>query len=238
MRPLQRHHDHHCMHSTVYRRLIPGLGALLLLLGGGCAQMPTSGPSGAEVRAVQAQPGSAAVQVVDVDDRIARLLLGQWRLKLFSDSLGQACVPATAIGGSEPLEVSIWEAPPARLYGGVRQPVSKTALQVTQGNAFHALPLRPCDVVPALFQPLSFTALGATGKNEEISFEAQGIALAQALARAGGLVDSRSSPQGVFIFRFEPEPTLAWPRQPVSTAPEGLVPVVYRIDLNNPNSFS
>lgn len=134
--------------------------------------------------------------------------------------------------------------------GGVRQPVSKTTLQITRGSQYLALPLdavirdprqnvllQPGDVVTAIFQPLSFTALGATGKNEEINFEAQGITLAQALARAGGLVDSRSDAQGVFIFRFEPENALPWPRQPVATTPDGLVPVVFRLDLKKPSSF-
>ena len=47
--------------------------------------------------------------------------------------------------------------------------------------------LRPGDVVTALYQPLSFTAFGATGKNEEVMFEAQGINLAQALGTGGWL---------------------------------------------------
>ena len=134
--------------------------------------------------------------------------------------------------------------------GGVRQPVNKMTLQVTRGKLFQSLPLdlvirdpdqnvplQPGDVVTALFQPLSFVALGATGKNEEIPFEAQGITLAQALARSGGLLDSRSNPQGVFIFRLEQPGAVNWPRQPPMTTPEGLVPVVYRLDLRNPNSF-
>lgn len=134
--------------------------------------------------------------------------------------------------------------------GGVRQPVNKMTIQVTRGSNVYSLPLetvirdpkqnvplQPGDVVTALFAPLSFTTLGATGKNEEINFEAQGISLAQALARSGGLVDSRSNPQGVFIFRFEPKDALAWPHEPVLTTPEGLVPVIYRIDLKNPSSF-
>lgn len=134
--------------------------------------------------------------------------------------------------------------------GGVRQPVGKVTLQVTRGSSFYALPLdtvirdprqniplQPGDVVTAMFQPLSYTALGATGKNEEINFEAQGITLAQALARSGGLLDSRSDAQGVFIFRMEPAATLNWPNQPARTTPEGLVPVVYRINLRDPASF-
>lgn len=134
--------------------------------------------------------------------------------------------------------------------GGVRQPVSKMTVQITRGADYYALPLdtvirdprqnvplRAGDVVTAIFQPLSFTALGATGKNDEINFEAQGINLAQALARSGGLVDSRSDAQGVFIFRLEPKDALTWPRQPVAATPEGMVPVVYRVDLRNPSSF-
>lgn len=134
--------------------------------------------------------------------------------------------------------------------GGVRQPVHRMTLQVTRG-ADHAsmpldlvirdprqnVPLQAGDVVTAIHQPLYFTALGATGKNEEIPFEAQGISLAQALGRAGGLNDARSDPKGVFIFRFEPADALEWPRQPVKATPEGRVPVVYRVNLANANSY-
>src|SRR5258708_37110473 len=83
------------------------------------------------------------------------------------------------------------------------------------------VPLHPGDVVTAMFQPLSFTALGATGKNEEVNFEAQGITLAQALARTGGLLDNQSDAQGIYIFRFEAEDALDWPRQPVSATKDG-----------------
>ena len=320
----------------------------------GCSYMPTIGPSAVAIQEAAAQPGTAAAQIVDVDDRVARRLLSQRGFKLFSDSLGSQRGPASSIGAGDTLEVNIWEAPPATLFGGgvvdprtpssarsttfpeqtvdangyisvpfagriraaglspqaveaevvkrllgkanqpevlvritrnasstvtvvgefassvrmpltasgerlldavaaaggVRQPVSKMTLQVTRGAGFHVMPLdlvirdprqnvplMAGDVITALFQPLSFTALGATGKNEEINFEAQGITLAQALARAGGLIDSRSSPQGVFIFRLEPQGALDWPRTPVATTPDGLVPVVYRVDLRNPNSF-
>ena len=328
------------------------------MLVAGCSQLPTSGPSTREVQASTAGPGAAAIQVVDVDDAITRRLLAQRTQHLFSETLGQAAAPYTGIGPGDVVEISIWEAPPATLFGtgaaagadsrsatsgaravvlpdqmvdrdgslnvpfagkvqaagqtlraieaeivkrlngkahlpevtlrqtrnvsaavtvvgevassarvpitpagerlldalalagGVRQPVSKMTLQVTRGANYYAMPLdsvirdprqnvplRAGDVVTAIFQPLSFTALGATGKNEEVNFEAQGITLAQALARAGGLIDSRSDAQGVFIFRMEPKAALDWPRQPVSATPEGMVPVVYRVDLKNPSSF-
>ena len=134
--------------------------------------------------------------------------------------------------------------------GGVRQPVHRMTLQVTRGSDYASMPLdlvirdpkqnvplRGGDVITAIHQPLYFTALGATGKNEEIPFEAQGISLAQALGRAGGLNDARSDPKGVFIFRFEPQDALEWPKQPVQATPDGRVPVVYRVNLANANSF-
>jgi polysaccharide biosynthesis/export protein len=322
----------------------------------GCASfLPTSGPSSSEIASATAPPGAASIQIVDVDDAVARQLLSQRSRKMFSDAFGSRPAEKFAVGPGDVLEVSVWEAPPATLFGagsadlrtpstptrsttfpeqvvstegfinvpfagqiraagvslpqietdvaeklrgkanqpqvlvrlirntssnvtvvgevsasarvpltprgerlldavaaagGVRQSVNKMTIQITRGSAVHALPLetiirdpkqnillQPGDVITALFQPASFTALGATGKNEEVNFEAQGISLAQALARSGGLVDARSNPQGVFIFRFEPKESLKWPREPVAVTPEGNVPVIYRIDLKNPSSF-
>jgi polysaccharide export outer membrane protein len=141
--------------------------------------------------------------------------------------------------------------------GGLRQPVNKVMIQITRGVTLVALPLetiiadplqnvrlQPGDVVTAVSQPLSFTALGATGKNEEINFEAKGINLAQALARAGGLSDSRSNSRGVFIFRFEDTATAA--RIPGASPkptklPKGAdpkkTPVIYSLNLRDPGSF-
>jgi polysaccharide export outer membrane protein len=132
--------------------------------------------------------------------------------------------------------------------GGTTQPVDKTTIQLTRGEKVHAMPLQsiirdpaqnialaPGDVVTAVFQPLSFTVLGATGKNDEVNFEAQGISLAQALARSGGAVDNRADAQGVFIFRFEN--TSAIDGGPTDAGSGDLVPVVYRLNLRNPESL-
>jgi polysaccharide biosynthesis/export protein len=299
--------------------------------------------------------GAAAIQVVDIDDEVARALLAQRATRLFSETLSTH-PPSRAVGAGDVLEVSIWEASPPTLFGetaalqvrgaiatshattlpdqmvddegyisvpfagrvqaagksldaiqdeivqrltgkanqpqvlvrmthnyssnatvvgevttstrvplvpgndhlldalaaagGTKQPVNKTTIQVTRARNVYSLPLEtiirdpdqnvtlaPGDVVTALYQPYSFNALGATGKNEEINFETQGISLAQALARSGGLLDQRSNPMGIFIFRFEPKGALTWPRQPVVATPEGKVPVVFRLDLTKPSAF-
>lgn len=117
--------------------------------------------------------------------------------------------------------------------GGVRQPVAKMTLQITRDTRVYSLPLdtiisdpqqnialRPGDVITALHQPFSLSVLGATNQNAELNFETQGINLAQAMARAGGLQDARADPRGVFIFRSE-----------------SLKPVVYRLDMTQPGAF-
>ncbi|PCE21880.1 capsular biosynthesis protein [Paraburkholderia acidicola] len=327
-------------------------GAVLL---GACSSIPTSGPSSSQINNAAAPANPSGIQIVDVTDDVARKLFAERSVGDFSATLGSNTLFQQQLGVGDTIEVSIWEAPPATLFGaaqmdtkggttnarvtvlpeqtidgsgkinvpfagelqavgrtpaqlqrditarlkniahdpqvlvklsrnatsyvtvvgdvassnrmplsargerlldalafagGVKQPVDKITLQVTRGDTVASLPLETVirdprqnvplhagDVVTALFQPYSFTSLGATGKNEEINFEAQGITLAQALARAGGLQDSRSDAQGVFIFRLEDAKALAWPTSPVRTTADGKVPVVYRVNLRDPNSF-
>jgi len=133
--------------------------------------------------------------------------------------------------------------------GGTKQAINRTAIQLSRGNTTAMMPLdaiirdprqnitlKPGDVVTALFQSQSFTVLGATGKNDEIPLEAQGISLAQALARSGGLNDSRADARAVFIFRFE-DASVVNVDHPVKKAADGTVPVVYQIDFRDPAAF-
>ena len=132
----------------------------------------------------------------------------------------------------------------------MRQPVNKMSVQITRGDRVvtvpletviqdphQNIPLRPGDVITALHQSLSMSVLGATGKNEEMSFEAQGITLAQALGRFGGVQDNRADAAGVFIFRFEDPAVFGPHQQPLPVNEDGRVPVVYRVDLKNPSTY-
>ena len=320
------------------------------------AWLPSSGPSAEQVQQTNtADPASSSIQIVDVNDAVARRLLASQKQALFSELFAVSAQSGYVIGAGDVVEVSVWEAPPAALFGGgsvdprsgpsttrvtalpeqmvnsdgrinvpfagqiiaagrspqqievdvvqrlkgkanqpqvlvrvirnntanvtvvgevtsstrmpltargerlldalaaaggTRQPVNKMTLQLTRGNQVQALPLDtiirdpkqnivllPGDVVTSLFQPLSFTVLGATGKNEELNFEAQGISLAQALARAGGLQDARADAQGVFIFRLESPAALELNGRIVPTTPEGKIPVIYRVNLKDPATF-
>ena len=134
--------------------------------------------------------------------------------------------------------------------GGVKQPVEKTTVQISRNAVVRTMALEkiiqdpkqnirlsPGDVITTFFQPYSFTALGATGKNDEISFVAQGISLTQAMARVGGVQDQRADVKGVFIFRFEEPDALKLGQAPKAADQDGRIPVVYRLDMSDPSAF-
>lgn len=135
--------------------------------------------------------------------------------------------------------------------GGVRAPVNETFVELSRGMTTTRMALsrvisdpreniylRPGDVVTLVRDPQTFIAYGATGRNAEIPFDADGITLAQALSKAGGLLDERADPQGVFIFRYESERVARALRPDSPLLVRGRpTPVVYRLDMRNPNSF-
>ncbi len=102
--------------------------------------------------------------------------------------------------------------------GGVRAPINETFVEMSRGLTTSRIPLiaivnnpreniylHPGDTLTLVRDPQKFIAYGATGQNAEIPFDADGISLAEALAKSGGLQDNRSDPRGVFVFRYEPE---------------------------------
>jgi len=315
--------------------------------------MPGAGPGLEAVQRAAQATGPGQVQLVDITPEVAQRLAGLERRKVFSEVLSSTGAADLRIGAGDSIEISVWEAPPASLFGGVtqdprtggasgaratvlpeqmigidgmvnvpfagrilaagrtpaevegdivqrlgrmahqpqalvrvtrnvthtvtvvgevpqsvrmpltprgervldalaaaggvRQPVSRMSLQLTRDAQVLAMPLdaliadprqnillRPGDVVTALHQPFALTVLGAAGQNTELSFETQGISLAQALARAGGLQDARADPRGVFVFRFEDAiPARSVQDRPESPASSDRQPVVYRLNLSD-----
>lgn len=135
--------------------------------------------------------------------------------------------------------------------GGIRAPVNETYVQLSRGaetvrvaltrvtsDAKENIYMRPNDVLTLIRDPQTFIAYGATGRNAEIPFDAEGISLSQALAKAGGLLDFRSDPTGVFIFRFEPENVARAIRPDSPLVQHGYAtPIVYRLNLRDPGSL-
>ncbi len=135
--------------------------------------------------------------------------------------------------------------------GGIRAPVNETYVQLSRGNETVRVAMtrvssdprenifmRPNDVLTLIRDPQTFIAYGATGRNAEIPFDAEGITLSQALAKAGGLLDFRSDPAGVFVLRFEPESVVrALHPDSLLAVPGRVTPVVYRLNLRDTASF-
>lgn len=131
--------------------------------------------------------------------------------------------------------------------GGTSEPLDRMTIQVTRGAIVRRIAARELigdprnnvvlksgDVITALYQPYSFTVLGAAGKNDEVRFEGVGLSLSQALGRVGGLASDRADPKGVFIFRWEhPSDT---PNAAFGISSPG-IPVIYRADLKDPATY-
>lgn len=355
--------------SSVLKKSTQHTFGIVLLLSSvvlaGCATsssawLPASGPNTESVDNAQSDQTAvrgSSIRVIDIDSTVARRVTANMRRQAVFDAFPAVIATDYVVGAGDTLEVSVWEAPPASLFGvatldpkngastsrltalpeqmvnhtgvinvpfagnvtaagrtpsqieaeivkrligkahqpqvlvrvmknassnvtvvgeftnstrmqltakgerlldavaaggGVRQPVGKMTVQVTRGNRVQSLPLatiisdpqqnimlRAGDVVTAFNKPLSFIALGATSKNEEVEFEAQGITLAQALARAGGLQDSRADAQGVFVFRFEDSAALDGTVNAgsINITRDGKIPVIYRVNLKDPATF-
>ena len=108
--------------------------------------------------------------------------------------------------------------------------------------------VRPNDVIYLYHGPRTFSALGSVKKEGRIPFASRRLNLIEAVALAGGLDDTESNPQGFFLFRYEYasvvyELTHGAGPVPVETngakgpSAAGYVPVVYRFDLNNPDTY-
>lgn len=139
------------------------------------------------------------------------------------------------------------------MAGGTRAPAHETFITLVRDGRSVRVPMqailtdpaenvfvRPGDVVSVAREPQTFTAAGATGTNAVVPFDALGITLDQAIARAGGLNDSRADPAGVFVIRYErpqdyDQLGLRRPEPGATTAQQ--VPAIYRINMRDPNGF-
>ena len=102
------------------------------------------------------------------------------------------------------------------LAGGAKSPVYETFVRLTRDVVTVTIPMEAL-VEPrrkylrvawgrADFgsPPANLFCVRSDGPNTQVSFNAEKVTLAEALAKAGGLQDLRADPAGVFLFRFEP----------------------------------
>jgi polysaccharide export outer membrane protein len=101
--------------------------------------------------------------------------------------------------------------------------------------------LSPDDQVMVDGDAASYTALGAFKSAGEFQFEAGKLTLAQAVGRAGGLLDDRADARNVYVFRNEiiqvPAARVPGAKGPVATA-TSMRPVIYHVNMRDASSIA
>jgi len=104
----------------------------------------------------------------------------------------------------------------------------------------------PGDVVYVYREQQKFVAIGALGSTNQTSgvtgqyaFEQEKLSMNEAVAKAGGLLDSRANPGQVFLYRVESREALSAMRVNLSKFPKDqkFIPTVYRANFRDPSSF-
>lgn len=92
--------------------------AILLATASGCASLGASGPSGGAVRKAADQPvGDAQIRIVPLTDSVARRIIASKAGTSFSETLGEGTAVGNIVGKGDVLDISVWESPPAVLFG-------------------------------------------------------------------------------------------------------------------------
>jgi polysaccharide biosynthesis/export protein len=148
--------------------------------------------------------------------------------------------------------------------GGPKQTAIQMDLRLMRGKQTYSVPLtqimsnsednilaQPNDSISLVFNPKTFLVMGATLKVNQYPFDVESITLAEAIARAGGGVETITNLRGVYLFRYEPAPlarkVLTVDHQAVDTRyvssrvdtleGAGSIPFIYRVDLTQADGY-
>nr|WP_244475352.1 polysaccharide biosynthesis/export family protein [Rhizobium sp. Leaf311] len=95
----------------------------------------------------------------------------------------------------------------------------------------------PGDTILVDRERRTYSAFGASGLNGRFDFEESKLSFGEALAKAGGVLDSRADPAQVFLYRVVPKDTLAKMGVNVSRFKSETVPVVFRANMRDPSTL-
>ena len=97
--------------------------------------------------------------------------------------------------------------------------------------------VQPGDRLYVYREQQKFLAFGATGLQGEFNFDAWRINLAEAVAKAGGLVDGQAQPGSVFLYRGETREAAIQLGIDVARYPGPVIPVIYNINFRDPAGY-
>jgi polysaccharide export outer membrane protein len=95
----------------------------------------------------------------------------------------------------------------------------------------------PGDTIYIYREPQTFLGLGAGGQQGQFAFQQWRITLAEAIAKAGGLLDVQADPASVFLYRREPRELAQRIGVDCSKFDGPTVPVIYSVSLKDPAGF-
>src|SRR5215470_2428961 len=95
----------------------------------------------------------------------------------------------------------------------------------------------PNDTIYLYREPQTFLAFGAVGAQQQIPFGTWRLSLAEAISRAGGLVDIQADPAAVFLYRGEARDVAEAMGIDVRPYEGPIVPVIYTINLRDPAGY-
>jgi polysaccharide export outer membrane protein len=97
--------------------------------------------------------------------------------------------------------------------------------------------VRPQDTIFIYREPQTFLAFGATGRQGQYNFDAWRISLAEATAKAGGLIDTQADPAAVFLYRGETRHVAELLGIDCSQFEGPIIPVIYDVNLRDPAGY-
>lgn len=120
--------------------------------------------------------------------------------------------------------------------------VGTMLLQSVVSNPTENIVIQPNDQIYLTRNTRTFVVLGATQRPSLFPFEREKVSLAEAIAMAGGPIDTIGDPSGIYLFRFEPWYIARQVMDPqrvksMGTIPPEFVPVLYRVGLRDAQGY-
>jgi polysaccharide export outer membrane protein len=97
--------------------------------------------------------------------------------------------------------------------------------------------VQPGDRIYVYREQQKFLAFGAAGQQGEFNFDAWRINLAEAVGKAGGLVDVQADPGSVYLYRLEPREVAELLGVDVTRFTGELIPVIFSINFRDPGGY-
>jgi polysaccharide export outer membrane protein len=97
--------------------------------------------------------------------------------------------------------------------------------------------VHPNDTIYLYREPQTFLTFGALGNQQQIPFGIWRLSLAEAVAKAGGLVDGAADPASVFLYRGETREVAEAMGIDCSSFQGPIIPVIYNINFRDPAGY-